>query len=90
VKMDVAVDGQPIGQTVAKSYLYKEVFPGKHTVSSTAENTDSVEFDAKAGTLSYIWQEVKMGLLYARNKLHLVDEAEGKNGVLESNLAVTK
>ncbi len=90
VKMDVELDGQAIGQTVANTYLYKEVTPGKHTVTSKAENSDSVEIDAKPGKLSYIWQEVKMGVLYARTKLHLVDEAEGKKGVLETNLAATK
>jgi len=90
VKMDVDLDGNAIGQTAANTYLYKEVEPGKHTISSKAENTDSVEIDAKPGTLSYIWQEVKMGVLYARTKLHLVDEAEGKKGVLETKLAVTK
>ena len=88
--MDVAVDGKPIGQTAAKTYLYKELTPGKHTVTSSAENTDSVDIDAKPGTLSYIWQEVKMGVLYARTQLHLVSEAEGKKGVLESSLAETK
>jgi hypothetical protein len=90
VKMDVEVDGKPIGQTVAKTYLYKELPPGKHSISSKAENTDTLEIDVKPGTLSYLWQEVKMGILYARNKLHLVDEAEGKKGVLETNLAETK
>ena len=90
VKMDVAIDGKPIGQTAAKTYLYKELSPGKHTVTSSAENTDSVEIDAKPGTLSYVWQEVKMGVLYARTQLHLVSEAEGKKGVLESSLAETK
>lgn len=90
VKMDVAVDGTVIGQTAAKTYLYKEVTPGKHTVSSKAENTDTIEIDAKPGTLTYIWQEVKMGIMYARTKLNLVDEAEGKKGVLETKLAETK
>jgi len=90
VKMDVELDGKAIGQTAANTYLYKEVAPGKHTISSKAENTDSVEIDAKPGTLSYIWQEVKMGVLYARTKLHLVDEAEGQKGVLETKLAETK
>ena len=88
--MDVELDGKAIGQTAANTYLYKEVAPGKHTISSKAENTDSVEIDAKVGTLSYVWQEVKMGILYARTKLHLVDEAEGKKGVLETKLAETK
>ena len=90
VKMDVEFDGQEIGQTAAKTYLYKEVIPGKHTITSKAENTDTVEVEAKLGTLIYIWQEVKMGVLYARNKLHLVDESEGKKGVLETKLAETK
>ena len=90
VKMDVELDGQPIGQTVANTYLYKEVTPGKHTITSKAENTDSVEIDTKLGTLNYVWQEVKMGILYARTKLHVVEEAEGKKGVLETNLAETK
>ena len=90
VKMDVEVDGKPIGQTVAKTYLYKELPPGKHSITSKAENTDTVEIDAKAGTLSYLWQEVKMGILSARTKLNLVNEAEGKKGVLETNLAETK
>ena len=90
VKMDVELDGKPIGQTAANTYLYKEVSPGKHTVSSKAENTDTVEIDAKPGSLNYVWQEVKMGLLYARTKLHLVSEADGKKGVLETKLAETK
>ncbi len=90
VKMDVAIDGQPVGQTAAKTFLYKEVTPGKHTVSSTSENTDTLEVNVNQGTLAYIWQEVKMGFLYGRTKLHLVSEEEGKKGVLETNLAVTK
>lgn len=90
VKMDVEVDGKPLGQTVAKTFLYKEVAPGKHTITSKAENTDTLEIDAKPGALYYVWQEVKMGFMYARNKLSLVDEATGKKGVLETNLAETK
>ena len=90
VRMDVEVDGNPIGQTAANTYLYKEVAPGKHTISSKAENSDAIEVDAKPGTLSYIWQEVKMGLLSARTKLHLVADDQGKKGVLETKLAQTK
>lgn len=90
VKMDVAIDGNPIGQTAANTYLYKEVSPGKHSITSTSENADSIEIDATPGTLSYVWQEVKMGVLYARTKLHLVNDADGKKGVLETKLAETK
>jgi hypothetical protein len=90
VKMDVLIDGRNIGETAAKTYMFTEVAPGKHTVSSKAENTDTLEVDVKPGTLAYIWQEVKMGLMFARTKLHLVSEQEGKKGVLETSLAISK
>lgn len=90
IKMNVELDGRAIGQTAANTYLYKEVTPGKHTFTSKAENDSSIEVDAKPGTLLYIWQEVKMGLLGARSKLQLVDQAVGQKGVQETKLAETK
>lgn len=90
VKMDVELDGKPLGQTAANTYLYKEVTPGKHTITSKAENTDTLEIDAKPGMLYYIWQEVKMGFGSARSKVQLVGEAVGKKGVLETKLAESK
>lgn len=90
IKMDVDLDGKPIGKTAAHTYLYKVVKPGRHSVTSEAENKDTVEVNAKAGTLSYVWQEVKMGILYARTKLHVVDAADGQKGVLDSKLAKTE
>lgn len=85
-KMTVAIDGQTVGQTAAKTFIYKEVPPGKHVITSSAENTDTLEIDAKPGTLAFIWQEVKMGILSARSKLHLVTAEEGKKGVGETKL----
>jgi hypothetical protein len=90
VRMDVEVDGEYIGQTVGKTYLYTEVSPGKHTVTSKAENTHSIELDTVAGKLYYIWQNVKMGVLYARAKLHIMTEEEGQQGVLETELVVSE
>jgi hypothetical protein len=84
--MDVAVDGQPLGKTLMKTFLYKDVTPGKHTITAKAENTDTLEVDAKAGTLTYIWQEVTFGILTPRNKLQVVAEDVGKKGVMESVL----
>lgn len=90
VTMDVSVDGKALGKTAANTFLYKEVKPGKHTVTSEAENTENLELNTVSGKLYYVWQEVKMGLLYARNKLHLVSADEGKKGVLETKLAATQ
>lgn len=90
VKMDVLLDGKPLGETVAKSYFYVEVAPGIHTVTGKSENESSVRFHALAGKLYYIWQEVKMGILFARNELKLVEEKEGRAGVLESQMVSSK
>lgn len=86
VKMDVVLDGKQVGQTVAKSYFLLEVSPGKHTIISKAENDSVLDINAEAGKNCFVWQEVKMGLLYARNNLQLVDESVGKAGVFESKL----
>lgn len=89
-RMGVELDGKPLGYTAANTYLYTEVTPGKHTVTSKAENTHSIDLDAIAGTLYYVWQEVKMGVFSPRSKLHLASEADGRKGVLETKLAVAK
>jgi hypothetical protein len=90
IKMDVSIGGQFVGQTGANTFLYKELAPGKVAVVSKAENTDTLEIDAKPGMLYFIWQEVKMGFLGARSKLQLVDDVQGKKGVSETKLAETK
>ena len=52
VTMDVEVDGKPVGQTASKTYLYTQVAPGRHTITSKAENTDSLTIDAKPATIT--------------------------------------
>ncbi len=88
IRMDVLVDGQVIGQSAAKTYFYLDLPPGTHTFISKSENDDSLTLELVSGKLYYIWQEVKMGFLYARTKLNLMTEADGKTGVLECQLAV--
>lgn len=86
ITMDLFIDGKPLGQTAAKTYAYVEVDPGAHKILSKAENEELLELNTLAGRLYYVWQEVKMGLMYARNKLTLVDEKTGQAGVMESKL----
>jgi len=88
--MDVDIDGQQLGRTQWETYLYQELTPGKHTITSRASNVDVIEVELKAGTLTYIWQEVIFGLPTARSKLHVVNEKEGQKGVLESSLSAMK
>jgi hypothetical protein len=88
VKMAVTLDGKPLGTTAAKTYLYAEMEPGQHKLDSEAENTSSLTIDTVAGKAYYVWQEVKMGFMSARNQLQLVDEKTGQDGVKESQLAI--
>ncbi|MDD4978861.1 MAG: DUF2846 domain-containing protein [Gallionella sp.] len=87
LKMDIDLDGKPLGQSAAKTYFYAEVQPGNHKITSKTENTVDLSIDAVAGKLYYVWQEVKMGVWSARSKLQLVDEATGQAGVNECKLA---
>jgi hypothetical protein len=86
IKMPVLVDGMEVGDTVAKAYIFKALPAGTHTVVSKAENDSTLEIDMQAGHSYFVWQEVKMGVLYARSKLHLVSEETGEAGVKECSL----
>ena len=90
VTMSVSLNGQPLGQTVSKTYLVAEVAPGAYKVTGKAENEDSLDFTAAPGRIYYVWQEVKMGGFYGGNKLHLMDDAAGRAGVMECRLAAQK
>nr|WP_240037870.1 DUF2846 domain-containing protein [Aeromonas sobria] len=86
IKMPLLVDGSAVGDTVAHSYILKQVTPGSHTITSKSENDATLTLSTEAGKNYYVWQEVKMGLLMARSKLSQVSEEEGKQGVMESKL----
>jgi PBP1b-binding outer membrane lipoprotein LpoB len=86
IKMPVLIDGVAVGDTVAKAYIFKTLPAGSHTIVSKAENDSTLTIDMLAGKNYFVWQEVKMGVLYARSKLHQVDEATGEAGVKECGL----
>jgi hypothetical protein len=86
VKMPVALNGKPVGQTVANSYLMLSVPAGQQTLVSSAENDSELKLTAEAGKNYFVWQEVKMGFLKARNSLQVVDDTTGRAGVVESKL----
>jgi hypothetical protein len=88
VKLGLLMDGFMVGESAAKTFFLLPVAPGRHVLSSVAENREELAIDAAAGQTYYVWQEVKMGVWAARSKLHLVDEATGKAGVGECKRAV--
>jgi hypothetical protein len=88
VKLGILMDGFMAAESAAKTFVLLPVAPGRHLVTSVAENRDELPLDAVAGQNYFVWQEVKMGVWSARSKLSLVDEATGKAGVSECQRAV--
>jgi hypothetical protein len=86
VKMDLRLDGYPAGITVAKTFTLLPVRPGNHVLTSEAENTAQLSVHAAPGATIFVWQEVKMGILFARTALRLVSPEKGRAGVLECDL----
>ena len=80
-RIEVFLDGAPLGQTAGRTYLYAEVAPGRHTVTSNADNIATLEVNVEPGSLTFVWQEVTAGWFRPRNKLHLMSETQGREGV---------
>lgn len=86
IKIDVEFDGKLIGRTLPNTYFLLQVPPGNHTILSESENKSTLEIKAEKGHNYYVWQEVKMGVMLARNKLQLMDEQKGQEGVNDCEL----
>jgi hypothetical protein len=86
-KMSVALDGKPMGESAPKTYFRWEVDPGRHDITSEAENTDTLTLTTQPGTDYYVWQESRVGVWGARTKLHVVDRDTGRRGVAECQMA---
>src|SRR5437588_3577514 len=87
VKMSLQLDGAPLGETGPRTFHWVTITPGKHTLVGKAENESVVKFIAASGQNVFVWQEVKMGILSAENRLELVDEQAGRTGVAECEMA---
>jgi hypothetical protein len=86
IKMPVLIDNVSVGDTAAMTYIYRQVDPGTHVITSKTENDATLSLEAKAGFNYFVWQEVKIGMFAARSKLHLVDETTGRSAVADCKL----
>lgn len=88
LKKSVSIDGKVIGKTANKTYFYKIVAPGSHTLSTESEfGENSIVFEAAGGKNYYARQYIKMGVLVGGSNLEMVSEEEGRKEVLECELA---
>ncbi|WP_338809621.1 DUF2846 domain-containing protein [Neisseria leonii] len=87
INMNVFIDNQRVATTGPKTYIMKNLPAGAHKVEGVAaEGTSILNIDLLPNTIKFVWQEVKMGIFGARNKLQEVSAEEGMKGVQESKL----
>lgn len=88
IPIDVLIDGQRLGATVARSYLYAVVAPGLHTVESRGDIRHVLDVELKPGTITYLSQVVELTYLSSpRTRLRAVHEAQGREWVMELKAA---
>lgn len=82
IKFNIFLDDKKpsseIGYTRGGEHINFYTTPGSHTIFSKAENWDQLEISGKGGDVIFIKQNPRFGFLYARNKLEIIDDIEGK------------
>jgi hypothetical protein len=78
VFVDDHKESSEVGYNRGEQYIYFEVTPGKHKISSKAENWAETEISVKAHQTIFLYQEPKAGIGILRNAIYPVSELEGK------------
>jgi hypothetical protein len=88
LRKSVYVDDQLLGESAPMTYLYKEVTPGEHKISTESEfSNNDLTVKAESGMNYFVRQYMKFGVFVGGANLELVPIEEGKKGVLECKLA---
>jgi len=79
-RFSLELDGNPLGVTVARTFLVTAVDPGPHELASIADTRATLKLEGKAGEVLYVFQEAKY--VVGRNTaLHLVDAADAQRRI---------
>lgn len=87
IPFKVSCDNNYIGTTMAKNYISVVLDSGEHTFVSSAENKSELIINIDADKTYYLEQKVTMGILFARNKLVMLDEISGRKALSKCQLA---
>ncbi len=88
VTKTIYIDGEPIGESAAKTFFYELVEPGERRIATESEfGENDLVLQAEAGQTYYVRQYIKIGLFEGRAGLELVSEYKGKKGVRQCKLA---
>ena len=84
----INIDKTYIGKSAPDVYFYQELAPGNHTISTESEFSDNqIDLATEGGKNYFVRQYIKMGVFVGGANLEIVSDEEGKEGVLECELA---
>ncbi|MEM6964133.1 MAG: DUF2846 domain-containing protein [Bacteroidota bacterium] len=87
MKFAVELDGNEIGFTYGKKFVYTFAEPGKHIFIGRAENIYELPIQLEANKIYFIEQKPKSGLWTARNKLIRLDDLDGSKKLKKCKLS---
>lgn len=89
IKKDVLIDGECVGETAKGVFFYQEVDGNQsHTISTESEfSNNDLTINTNTGQLYFFEQYIKMGVFVGGAGIQQVNEMEGKENILELNLA---
>lgn len=85
IQTKLAVDGEWKGVNRGNNYFFFLLAPGTHYFCSRAENHSVLVLKVEAGKTYYLQQEIRMGMLKARNELATVEEEKAKEKLAKLN-----
>ncbi len=78
IQTKLAVDGEWKGVNRGDNYFFFTLAPGKHYFCSRSENRSVVVLQVEAGKTYYLQQEIRIGVMKARNNLAVISEDKAK------------
>jgi len=88
ISMRVDCDTFQVGWIPAKKYLYTILDSGDHVFKSLSENEYTLKVNFQPGKIYYIEEEPRMGFMYARTKLKLLNDDAGKKELAHTTLSI--
>jgi Protein of unknown function (DUF2846) len=78
IQTKLAVDSEWMGVNRGNNYFFFSLAPGQHYFCSEAENLSVLILTVEAGKTYYLQQEIRMGMVKARNELAVMEEEKAK------------
>jgi hypothetical protein len=79
-RMSLELDGDPLGVTIARTFLVTVVSPGPHELVSVADNRSALRFDGRPDEIVYVYQDAKY-LVSRTTRLERVEAASAQRRI---------